>query len=91
MIYRKTGDWLAARAGDEVMMMSAASGLYIGLNRVGARIWDLLDEQGDAAAICARLVEEFAVSEADCRAEVETFLGDLLKHKAVEQVAADQA
>jgi hypothetical protein len=87
MIYRKTGDWLAARAGDEVMMMSAATGRYIGLNRMGARIWDLLDAHGDADAICALLLEEFDVSEQACRAEVDEFFGDLLKYKAVEPVA----
>ena len=40
MAIRKSGDWLCARVGDEVMMMSASQGSYIGLDTTGARIWD---------------------------------------------------
>ena len=40
----KQGDWISAKVGDEVVMMSADEGKYIGLNDVGARIWELLDE-----------------------------------------------
>jgi hypothetical protein len=88
-IIRKSGDWLTARAGDEVMMMSASEGLYLGLNTMGARIWDLLDTVGDHGQLRARLMEEFAVSEDQCRAEVEGFLADLLRYKAIEFVAPD--
>jgi hypothetical protein len=88
MTIRKSTDWLCARAGDEVMMMNAAQGSYIGLNAVGARIWDLLDSEPDADAICARLVAEFEVEEADCRAEVDAFLAELEAHKAITHDAA---
>jgi hypothetical protein len=83
MTIRKSTDWLCARAGDEVMMMNAAQGSYIGLNAVGARIWDLLDSEPDADAICARLLTEFEVEEALCRAEVDAFLAELEAHKAI--------
>lgn len=88
MTIRKSTDWLCARAGDEVMMMNAAQGSYIGLNAVGARIWDLLDSEPDADAICARLLAEFEVEEADCRAEVDAFLAELETHKAIFHEAA---
>ena len=83
MSISKSTDWLCARAGDEVMMMSASQGTYIGLNAIGARIWDLLDSTEDTGTLCARLVEEFEVGEAQCRAEVEAFLAELEHHKAI--------
>lgn len=83
MTIRKSTDWLCARAGDEVMMMNASQGSYIGLNAVGARIWDLLDSEPDAEAICERLLAEFEVDEALCRAEVDAFLAELQAHKAI--------
>jgi hypothetical protein len=87
MVIRKSADWLSARAGGEVMMMSASQGTYIGLNAIGARIWDLLDTVQDADAICAQLLLEFAVSEDVCRAEVAAFLTELETHKAIVRVA----
>lgn len=83
MSIQKSTDWLCARAGDEVMMMSASQGIYIGLNAIGARIWDLLDKTGDPDAICAQLLEEFEVSEAQCRAEVGAFLAELEGRSAI--------
>lgn len=83
MMISKSTDWLCARAGDELMMMNAALGSYIGLDAVGARIWDLLDEERDADAICARLLAEFEVEEAQCRTEVAAFLDELESHKAI--------
>lgn len=88
MMIRKSGDWLCARAGEEVMMMSAQQGTYLGLNAMGARIWDLLDTPCDRDAVCAQLVKEFDVSDALCRAEVDAFLAELDRHKAIEFVAA---
>lgn len=83
MLIRKSTDWLCARAGDEVMMMSASQGTYIGLNAIGARIWDLLDTATDVDTICAALLAEFEVEEPQCRTEVEAFLTELERQNAI--------
>jgi hypothetical protein len=81
---RKQGDWLAATVGDELVMMSPAEGLYLGLTSVGARIWELIETPVPLDDICARLMAEYDVAPQACRAEVESFLKDLAKHGAVE-------
>ncbi len=83
MMVRKQGDWLAAKVGDELVMMSAEQGHYIGLSEVGARIWELLDTPRDLDAVCAQLLEEYYVTAETCRAEVESFLNELVKHGAI--------
>lgn len=83
MIVRKQGDWLSAKVGDELVMMSAEKGNYIGLTEVGARIWELIDTPQDIDAVCAQLQDEFEVAPEVCRAEVETFLNELVKHGAI--------
>ncbi len=83
MMVRKRGDWLAAKVGDELVMMSAEQGHYIGLSEVGARIWELLDTPRDLDAVCAQLLEEYDVTAETCRAEVESFLNELVKHGAI--------
>ncbi len=83
MLVRKQGDWLAAKVGDELVMMSLEKGNYIGLSEVGARIWDIIETPQPVDAVCARLQEEYEVSPETCRSEVETFLNELVKHGAV--------
>lgn len=83
MIVRKQGDWLAARVGDEVLMMSAERGLYLGLSAVGARIWDLIETPRSTDDIYDSLEREFVVSPETCRAEVDAFLEDLTRHQAI--------
>jgi hypothetical protein len=83
MMVRKHGDWLAAKVGEELVMMSAEKGHYIGLSEVGARIWELIETPQDVDAVCAKLQAEYDVSPEACRAEVETFLNELVKHGAI--------
>ena len=83
MTVRKNGDWLAAKVGGQLLMMSATKGNYIGLNEVGTRIWELLEEPLEVEAICARLQEEYDISAETCRLEVEIFLKKAAEHGAV--------
>ncbi|QNA84367.1 PqqD family protein [Sphingomonas sp. So64.6b] len=82
MIERR-GDWLSARVGDEIMMMSAEKGNYLGVNEVGARIWELIETPNDIDAVCAALQREFVIEPDTCRTEVEAFLEQMEKHGAV--------
>jgi len=82
LIERK-GDWLSARVGDEIMMMSPEHGKYIGMNDVGARIWDLIETPSDITTVCATLVSEFDVTPEECETEVGSFLAEMEKHGAV--------
>jgi len=82
LIERK-GDWLSARVGDEIMMMSPEHGKYIGVNEVGARIWELIEAPRDVATVCEELQREFEVSPEVCRAEVDSFLAEMEKHGAI--------
>lgn len=83
MSISKQGDWISAKVGDEIVMMSVEEGKYIGLNDVGARIWELLDEPQPREALEARLLEEFEVTPELCRSEIDTFLAKLAEFRAI--------
>lgn len=83
MVVRKQGDWLIARIGGEVVMMSVKNDHYIGLNKIGARIWEIIETPRTLDGICDLLVRQFKVSPETCRSEVETFLRELEKFGAV--------
>jgi hypothetical protein len=83
MMVRRQGDWLTAKVGEELVMMSADNGNYVGLTEVGARIWELIQRPQELNALCSKLQEEFDVSTETCRADVEAFLNELVKHGAI--------
>jgi hypothetical protein len=64
-------------------MMSVESGNYVGLSEVGARIWELIETPQQENDLCSKLQEEFEVSAETCRADVDSFLKDLVKHGAI--------
>lgn len=83
MIVRRQGDWLAAKVGDELVMMSAKNGNYIGLSEIGARIWELIETPQDVETVLTRLQDEYEVAPEICRVEVDTFLHELVTHGAI--------
>jgi hypothetical protein len=90
IVWRNKG-WLAARVADELLMMSAEKGLYLGLNAVGARIWDLIEDPCETSALCAQLVREYEIAPDSCHAEVDAFLEQLASHGAIDRDAAPAA
>jgi hypothetical protein len=78
---------LSARVGDEIMMMSAEKGNYLGLSEVGARIWELIETPRDTESLCETLQAEFEVDGDTCRADVGAFVAEMEKHGAI---AVDQ-
>jgi hypothetical protein len=82
MRVERKGDWLSAKVGEELVMMSAEQGHYIGLSEVGARIWELIAEPMELDELCGQLEREFVVAPETCRAEVRAFLGELAAQQA---------
>lgn len=87
MLISRHGDWISAKVGDEIVMMSADQGKYIGLNDVGTRVWELIETPQSVESVIAALVEEFDVTAETCQAEVETFVEKLRDNKAIEVMA----
>jgi hypothetical protein len=83
MMVRKKGDWLIAKVGDEVVMMSRQKVHHIGITEVSARIWELIEAPQAIDAVCAQLRKEYAIPPDVCRAEVQAFLNELADHGAV--------
>jgi len=79
----RQGDWLSAMVGDELVMMSAKSGRYLGLSAVGARVWELIESPRDIESVCGELEQEFDVAPDLCRTEVDAFVRELAKHGAI--------
>lgn len=82
MMVRRHGDWVSAKIGDQIVMMSVEMGQYLGLSKVGARIWELIEVPISPDEICAQLMRQFEVTPERCRIEVDAFLDELAKYDA---------
>jgi Coenzyme PQQ synthesis protein D (PqqD) len=83
MIIRRQSEWLTAKVGDELVMMSTETGNYVGLTDVGARIWELLETPQELGCLFSKLLQEFDVSAEACRTDVDAFIVELAKHGAI--------
>jgi hypothetical protein len=83
MVVRNQKDWLTAKVGDELVMMNTKSSKHIGLTKIGARIWEIIEKLKTVEEICSLLLAQFKVTPETCRAEVDSFLAELAQHDAV--------
>jgi len=68
----------------EAVLLHLPSGQYFGLDEVGTRIWALLQEGLHGAALLQTLLDEYEVTETECRAHVAEFLESLAAAGLVE-------
>jgi coenzyme PQQ synthesis protein D (PqqD) len=77
-------DPLTAPVDDELVMLDTRKSVYFGLDRIGRRIWDLLDQPRPIGALCKTLEGEFDVSPETCRDDVLAFVGQMAEAGLVE-------
>lgn len=71
----------------EAVILHAETGVYFSLNRIGSRIWALLNGGRTAAALCDQLVEEFEVSRDVLARDISAFLDDLEEAQLVRRAS----
>jgi len=74
----------ASEIDDEVVMMNIQSGKYFGMDAVGSRIWQLIEEKIRVKDIIAELLEEYDVTEEQCRSDVLEFLNELYEQNLIQ-------
>lgn len=70
---------VSAELDEEIVLLNVETGLYFGLDAVGARIWTLLGEGVDSEeCLAAAMLEEYDVEPAELRADLAAFLDRLI-------------
>lgn len=62
---------------DEAAVLNLATGMYYGLDSVGARIWDLIERPRHLSELNDALLSEYDVPPASCEADLERFVLEL--------------
>jgi hypothetical protein len=76
VLHRKT-DTLFNQIDGEVVMLSIENSEYYGMDKVGSRIWELLEQPHSFKALVTALMDEYEVSEEQCSNETLAFLKKL--------------
>lgn len=83
-------DQVSTSLEDEAVILNLKDGVYYGLNPVGARVWELLQEPRTVREILNILLEEYEVAPQRCGQDLLDLLKELAAKKLIE-VRDDQA
>ena len=72
-----SGDQVSSDLAGEVVMLSLKDGAYYGLDEVGARIWNLIQQPRSVNAVRDAILEEYDVAPECCERDLLALLGDL--------------
>jgi hypothetical protein len=77
-------DQISSDLNGEVVILNFQSGVYFGLNPVGARIWQIIQQPRTLDEIQAILLEEYEVEAEVCWQELQVLLQQLIHQGLVE-------
>lgn len=70
-------DQVSSDLGGEAVILNMGSGVYHGLNEVGAKVWDLIEQPKTVKQIKELLIEEYEVDSEVCKNDLLALLKDL--------------
>lgn len=82
-IIERRSNILFNKIEDEVVMLSLENNEYFGMEKVGSRIWELLENPLTFRQLINNLIEEYDVDERQCTKETITFIQKLEDKKLV--------
>jgi hypothetical protein len=77
-------DQLASAIGGETVILGLSAGRYYGVDAVGARIWQLIQEPTEIADVRRTIVSEYAVDPERCEADLLKLLQQMIDAGLVE-------
>ena len=79
-----TSNQVACALAEEVVILELNSGKYYGLNAVGTRIWNLIQEPRIVGDILNTILSEYDVEPDVCECDLAAVLQDLAVHGLIE-------
>ena len=70
-------DVISQEVSGETVLLDLESENYFGLDEVGTRIWQLLQENKDLSSVVTTMLEEYEVSEEQLNEDMDALLGEV--------------
>jgi hypothetical protein len=80
---KRNPEMVTSNIDGEIVMMSIDQGEYYGLDEIGSRIWELLENPITLEQLINKLIEEFEVDEETCKSDTLDFLNQMLEKNIV--------
>jgi hypothetical protein len=72
---------------EESVLLNLNTGVYLGLDPVGSRIWHLVRNQDPLQQVVDAIVEEYDVAPERCAEDLISLVGEMMGHKLIEEIA----
>ena len=83
------GEQIFSNLGNDVVILHLSEGIYYGLDPVGARIWQLIQEPTAVRQVWSTLLEEYEVEPERCLADLLALLREMAQRNLVEAVPGE--
>lgn len=83
-----SGSVICADLNDEAVLLNVETGIYFGLDALGAEIWRDIDDGFSESEIASRLLAEYDVSAEQLQHDLLDFLAQLEAHGLIERASA---
>lgn len=80
-------DQVSANVSGESVILGMQTGVYYGLDAVGTRIWELIQQPAILSDVADQIEREFNVSRSAAATDLLAFAKDLSSHGLIESVA----
>jgi hypothetical protein len=76
-VVKKSADQVSCDMAGEAVTLNLESGMYFGMDKVAARIWDLLEEPRTLKHIRDVILQEYQVDQESCERDLLAFLDQM--------------
>ena len=81
---KASNDQVSCELADESAILDLKKGVYYGLDPVGARIWEMIQQPQSVAAVVAQITDEYDVETEQCTQDVLALFSQLLQNDLIE-------
>ena len=81
---KRNNEVFANEIDGEAVMMNIQTGKYYGLDEIGSRIWELMEQKIQVKEIIEQLQKEYDVNEQQCKTDVLNLLNELKSNQLIE-------
>jgi hypothetical protein len=86
-----TQNQVSANLSDEIVILNLTSGIYYGLDPLGAKIWDMVQQPSSVPAILEAVLAEYDVAADRCETDILALLEQLQEAGLIEEANAPVA
>lgn len=81
---KASNDQVSCDLAGEAAILDLKNGVYYGLDPVGARIWELIQQPTEVSCVVSQLLDEYDVDREECSQDAIALLSELLERDLIE-------